>query len=93
MHAGIIPIVSYESSVDVGDFGVILDNCSISEIKNAIRKVSTLPVEEVKLMSRKAWEFARTNHTRERFAAEYRKTIEKIITIHNDNNKKKSTDH
>ena len=79
MHAGLIPIVSYESSVDVHDFGVILENCSIDEIRNSIENISKLPPEELKLMSRKTWEFARANHTRERFAAEYQRVIKQII--------------
>lgn len=86
VHAGLIPIVSYESSVDVADFGVILKNCSIDEIKNSLRMLSSLPAEELKLMSRKAWEFARANHTRERFAQEYRKVVDKIMTAHYNKN-------
>lgn len=80
MHAGLIPILSYESGTDIDDgFGVILKDCSTKETKNAIRKISGLSARELKMMARKAWEFARANHTRERFAEEYRKTIEKII--------------
>jgi glycosyltransferase involved in cell wall biosynthesis len=80
LHAGLIPIISYESGVDVEDFGVILRDCSIEEIKSSIRMVSDLPAQELKRMARKAWEFARANHTRERFAQEYRKVIVKILT-------------
>ena len=80
MHAGLIPIVSYESSVDVlNDFGIVMRACSIEEIKDAIYRISSLPVQKLKLMSRRAWEFARTNHTKERFAQEYRKVITQII--------------
>ena len=79
IHAGLIPIVSYESSVDVEDFGMILDNCSIDEIQRSVQRVSALPIEELKTMSRKAWKFARANHTREYFAKEYRKIVEEII--------------
>jgi len=84
LHAGLIPIVSYESGVDVNDFGVILKDCSIDEIKNTIQNVSKLPAEELKRMARKAWEFARANHTRERFAEEFKKTILSIMNIHCD---------
>lgn len=86
LHAGLIPIISYETGVDIGDFGVILKDCSIDEIKNAIQMVSSLPVEKLKWMSRKAWEFARANHTRERFAEEYKKTILNIMNIHSKRN-------
>ena len=82
LHAGLIPILSYESGVDVHDFGVILKDCSIEEIKNSIRMVSGRSIEELKRMSRKAREFARANHTREKFAEEYRNVIDKIISAH-----------
>ncbi len=80
MHAGLIPVVSNESSVNVDDsFGVILKDCSIDEIKNAIRMVSSLSAQELNLKARKAWEYVRANHTRVRFAEEYRNVVEKII--------------
>lgn len=61
------------------DFGVILKNCSIEEIKDSVQKIASIPVQELKQMSRKAWEFARKNHTREKFVQEYRQIAEKII--------------
>ena len=80
MHAGLIPIVSYEASVDVeSQFGVMLKNSSIEEIKDSVRKIANLPALQLKQMSHKAWEFARANHTREKFAKEYRKTVETLI--------------
>jgi glycosyltransferase involved in cell wall biosynthesis len=80
MHAGIIPIASYESGVDVTeDFGMILKDCSVETIKKTVTMISGLPTEKLKQMSRKAWEFARENHTREKFADEYKKVIIEII--------------
>jgi glycosyltransferase involved in cell wall biosynthesis len=81
LHAGLIPIVSRESGVDVGDeFGAYLNSCSLDEIRDAVRAVSNLPSQRLKRMARKAWEFARANHTKERFAEEHRKAIGKIIS-------------
>ncbi|OKH52289.1 glycosyl transferase family 1 [Calothrix sp. HK-06] len=83
MHAGLIPIVSYESSVDVHeDCGVILKESSVAEIKDSIRTVANLPSSQLQIMARNAWEFARKNHTRENFASSYRNTIETIIATH-----------
>jgi glycosyltransferase involved in cell wall biosynthesis len=82
LHAGLIPIISYECGVDVNDFGVILRDCSIKEIQSTIRRVSSLSAEELEGMARKAWEYARAHHTREKFAEEYRKVIETIIATH-----------
>ena len=85
MHAGLIPVVSLETSVDVDpDFGLILDDCSIEQIKKSIKKISAISVQELKRMALKAWEFARANHTRETFAKEYRKAISAIMTSHSN---------
>ncbi|MCX7592790.1 MAG: glycosyltransferase [Fischerella sp.] len=83
MHAGLIPIVSYEASVDVHeDFGVTLKESSVAEIKNSIRAIANLPASKLKMMARNAWEYVRANHTREKFAESYRKTVDNIITNH-----------
>ena len=79
LHAGLIPVISYQSGVDVNDFGIILTDCSKEEIRDAILKVAALPVEQLKNMALKAWEFARTNHTRDRFAEEYKRMIMMIV--------------
>jgi glycosyltransferase involved in cell wall biosynthesis len=80
MHAGLIPIVSRESSVDVDeDYGIVLPECSTEEIRGSVRRLSALPSEKLKLMARKAWEFVRENHTRKRFSEEYRRVIEMIM--------------
>jgi hypothetical protein len=42
--------------------------------------MSSHSAQELEVRARKAWEFARANHTRERFAQEYQKTIIKILT-------------
>jgi len=80
LHAGLIPIISYESGVDVGnDIGVILNNCAIQEIKEAVCRIANFSNQELKQRSRKAWEYARANHTMENFEKQYRKMVEKII--------------
>jgi glycosyltransferase involved in cell wall biosynthesis len=79
LHSGLIPIISYETGVDVHDFGVILKICSIEEIKATVRRISNLPAPQLKTMSYKAWEYARANHTREKFAQVYRNVVEQII--------------
>lgn len=82
LHSGLVPIISYETGVDVYDFGVILNNCSIEEIKATVRRISNLPAEQLKIMSHKAWKYARANHTRDKFAEVYRNVVEQIIENH-----------
>lgn len=79
MHAGLIPIVSYESSVDVWDFGIMLKSASIEDIQAAVRTIADMPVSELESRSRQAWAFARENHTREKFGQAFRKTLNTIL--------------
>lgn len=71
LHAGLIPIISEESSVDVEDFGIILEKNSVDAIIESIKNFSKTPVDELYQMSKKAWYHARTHHTREKFAESY----------------------
>jgi glycosyltransferase involved in cell wall biosynthesis len=81
LHAGLIPIVSLQSGLDISDdFGITLKKCSIEEIIESTRSISALSSKELKMMSRKAWEFARANHTREKFSEEYSKFVRKIAS-------------
>jgi glycosyltransferase involved in cell wall biosynthesis len=84
MHAGLIPIVSYESSVDIlEEYGVLLKESSVEQIRNSVTRVSSLPQRELERMAHNTWDFARRNHTRERFAEEYRKVVSKILNVAN----------
>lgn len=76
MHAGLIPVVSREASVDVmPERGVVLDDVSVEGIRDAVRSLSRRPAAELEEMARAAWRFAREHHTRERFAREYRRVV------------------
>jgi glycosyltransferase involved in cell wall biosynthesis len=73
MQAGLIPVVNYETSVDVHSFGVLLRDSSIECITDAVKKLAGVAPQQLQDNARQSWEFARANHTRERFAEEYRK--------------------
>jgi len=80
MHAGLIPIVSYESSVDVSpDSGIILRKSSIEEIRDAVRSIASLPASRLREMARCTWEIARAEHSPERFVEEYKRVIVEVM--------------
>ncbi len=79
LHAGLIPIVTYETSIDLADFGVELPEVSVAEIRDAARRLAGLPAAELERRAVGAWEHARREHTRERFAAAHRRAIERIL--------------
>ena len=80
MHAGLVPVVSYEASVDVADdFGVLLLESSVAAIQQAVRRLSSRPAAELEGMARRAWTFARERHTRDAFAAAYQRFVGRLI--------------
>ena len=80
MHAGLVPIVSYESGVDVHNYGYSLRDCSIENIKLVVRNFAEIPSDEAEMKARAAWEYARHHYTRENFAKEYPRVIEEILS-------------
>lgn len=80
MHAGLIPVISHHSGVDVGDFGIITKDNTVEEITQTIQSVATMSDDELRRRSRGAWEYARKNHTRERFSEEFSKFVTMLET-------------
>jgi glycosyltransferase involved in cell wall biosynthesis len=80
LHAGLIPIISFQSGVDIYDFGIILKNNDIDEIIKSIAKISQKSDEELQTMSKKAWLYARNYHTPEKFAVSYDAFVKDILS-------------
>ncbi len=79
MHAGLIPLVTQEASVDVSpEAGVLLRGASVEEIRRAVRALAKRPPEALRTMAQEAWTLARRRHTREVFRAAYRSFAAKI---------------
>jgi glycosyltransferase involved in cell wall biosynthesis len=79
LHAGIIPVVSAESGVDVDGFGLVLPSCSVSDIQASVRTIAELSAPELRNWAQHAWETARAVYTRERYATRYREILEAIL--------------
>jgi len=80
MHAGLVPIVTREASVDLdAASGVLLPDAGVETIRAAARALSTRPADELRAMAKAAWLRARAQHTREQFAARYRAAALEIL--------------
>lgn len=80
MHAGLIPVVNREVSIDMPPAcGVSLPGCSVSQIQEAVRELSERPVTELRHMARGGWEFVRKHHTKDTFRAGYRRFVEGLV--------------
>lgn len=79
MHAGLIPIVSKETGVDVDGFGIVLAHNTTDEIVSAMQTLSSLPTEELGRRVKETWNYVQEHHTREVFAREYRKFLDTVV--------------
>jgi len=80
MHAGLIPVLSRESGVDLApDYGLELATSSVGEIRGRVLDLAGRPAEDLAAMSRNAWEWVRAHHTREEFSRVYRRSVLEIL--------------
>jgi glycosyltransferase involved in cell wall biosynthesis len=75
LHAGLTPIISRETGIDVQDFGVELRYNSVDAIRHAAYIHSNRSPAEVRQLSRAAWQRARSYYTRERFIEAFRSVV------------------
>jgi hypothetical protein len=80
MHAGLLPACTREASVDLGDFGVLVNEGNVESVRVAARKIAEMSPQEVEKRARKSWEHARRVHTREQFKQSYRGFAASIST-------------
>lgn len=81
LHAGLIPVLTYESGIDVGDFGFLLKDPTVEEIIESVNAISSFSASELKERSRKAWEYSRAYHTRENYVACYQDFVTNVLGI------------
>lgn len=80
MHAGLIPVASVESGVDIyPEFGIVLKDSSIEEIREAVKWIASLPTPRLRKMAQSAWRESRENHSPEKFVEEYTKIVSRLL--------------
>lgn len=76
MHAGLIPMIPDEASVDFdAECGVRLTDPSVEGLRAAVRELGARPPTELRAMAVAAHARANRDHTRETFAAAYRDRV------------------
>lgn len=79
LHAGLIPILTRETSVDFGDWGIRLEDDSVETIRETVLRTSARPTEELRELATSGWNHARATHSREKFHAAYREAAERYL--------------
>jgi len=71
MHAGLLPVVTTEASVDIGEFGERIRGESVEDVLSAVRSVATQSPSSIALRARMSWEHARAHHSLPVFERNY----------------------
>lgn len=81
MHAGMVPLCTYEASVDLNDFGMLIKNGSVEAVMETARTFATLPDKEIEQRAFASYEHVRKVHTRDQFQKNYRKFAAKLLSF------------
>lgn len=79
LHAGLIPVISMQSGVTLGDFGATLATCSAAEIESVITQISKLSTSELEEQSFRAWKYAQTHFTKHAFRMAYAQFLDHTL--------------
>ena len=81
MHQGLIPIVSRESRIDTGDFGLTMPDCTVDGVRTSIREMSARSFEWLLNASGKARAATVESYSVEGFRRNFKSAVEKSIAI------------
>jgi glycosyltransferase involved in cell wall biosynthesis len=81
MHRGVIPVVSRETNVDTGDYGITLTECSVESIREAVTDVMVRPTSWHEAASRRTYHAAVTGFTPEVFQARFREAVQAVLGV------------
>ncbi|MBC2716519.1 MAG: glycosyltransferase family 4 protein [Desulfobacteraceae bacterium] len=81
MGTGLIPIVTVEASINVNDFGFIIENTEILNIINLVKYVAGLPESDIKIRSQKSYEYVLNHHDFNKFKNNIRNALIKAFNI------------
>lgn len=75
MAAGLIPVVTKEASVEIGDFGILIEYPSVAAIVESMFIASEMSRDELHHRSIKASKFAQMAHTYDAYRNEIRQAV------------------
>lgn len=79
MAAGLIPVVTKEASVEIGDFGILIESASVASIVKSMSMAAALSIDEIHLRSIKASTFVQVAHTYDVYGKEFRQAVVDVV--------------
>lgn len=81
MQYGLIPIVSRDCGIDITpERGILLNECTISEITTAIQSLASMETNRLKMMAGAAQSYAADNHSRKQFSLQMEAVFQELIS-------------
>jgi len=80
MHAGMVPLCTYEASVDLNDFGMLIKNGTVEAVMETARAFAALSDQEVEQRAKASYEHVRKFHTRDQFQKNYREFAARLLS-------------
>jgi glycosyltransferase involved in cell wall biosynthesis len=81
MHAGLIPVVTREASVDLAGFGVEIPEGSVEAVRDSVAALASLPADELRRQATAARRHVRRTHTRESFGRDHLRVVSGILGV------------
>lgn len=83
MHAGLVPIISRQTGIDVTpERGLYVEELTAADLRAAVTDLSERSSDELSRMSRAAWSEARSRYTTERYQETLSSAIREIVGNH-----------
>ena len=79
MFTGLIPLVTKEASVNIKDFGFLINDISIKSLKQKIKEISSIEDKNLKIKSYKSFDYCKKNHTIKNYKKIIRKYLKELI--------------
>ncbi len=81
MHAGLVPVVTREASVDLDGFGLEIPEATVESVRSSVAAMAAKPLDDLRGESLAAREHVRAHHTKETFARDHRRVMAGILGI------------
>jgi uncharacterized HAD superfamily protein len=81
MGAGLIPIATQYSGVDVNKLGFLIDELNVDSINKVVQRVVTLDNQEIENKSEKLIKYIKDNHTLVSFEENLKTLVSKVLNV------------
>ena len=79
MFTGLIPLVTKESSINIKDFGFLIDDIAIKSLRKKIEKISYIKKNKLEIKSEKSFDYCKENHTIKNYKKNVRSFLKELI--------------